>query len=360
MATTDLEKIVDGDGHIFEDVEAIARLLPPIYDDLPNIRRRGVFPPLDHMHSQPSVTPPGSFIDPGPEGWMDFMGDVGIDSTVLYPTAGLACGRMIDLDWAVAVTRAYNDWLHQTYLARSPRLQGVALIPMQEPEMAVLELRRAVEELGMRGAMLPATGLKAHLGSREYWPVYAEADRLGCALAVHGGCHGGLGFDDLNNFAAIHAMGHPFGITIAFGSMLINGIFDRFPNVRFGFLEGGVGWFLMALERFDGSYKGFNPYDPGKRLLNLENGETVAEYILRQVRQGRIFVGVEGDEPSLPHAVKLFGNQPFVYSSDFPHEVNKATCKAEIQELLESDELTAQDKAAILHGNAERLYGLKR
>ena len=54
----------------------------------------------------------------------------------------------------------------------------------------------------------------------------------------------------------------------------------------------------------------------------------------------------------------MVGNKPFVYSSDFPHEVNNATCKEEIAEVRESTKLSTEDKAAVLHGNAERFYAL--
>ena len=47
-----------------------------------------------------------------------------------------------------------------------------------------------------------------------------------------------------------------------------------------------------------------------------------------------------------------------MFSSDFPREVNNADCKAEIEEILEHDALTPDDREAILHGNAERFYGL--
>jgi len=277
---------------------------------------------------------------------------------LLYPTDALAFGKMIDVDLAIGTARAYNDWLHASYLQRDPRLKGIALIPLQDPDAAVDELRRSVNELGMVGALLPSTGLKTHLGDKPYWPVYAEADRLGCCLSVHGGAHSGLGFDHLNVFAAIHALGHPFGITIAFASLVINGIFEKFPNARFGFLEGGVRWFLMALERLEGSYKAFTPYDPRAELLRLEPGESVATYVLRHVKAGRIFVGVEGGEPALAYAVKTLGPEAFVFSSDFPHEVNIATCRHEIEEVLENEELSLEDKRSIFYRNAERLYGL--
>jgi predicted TIM-barrel fold metal-dependent hydrolase len=81
-------------------------------------------------------------------------------------------------------------------------------------------------------------------------------------------------------------------------------------------------------------------------------------YLQRHIECGRIFVGCEGDGPGLARLVQEFGPRPFVYSSDFPHEVTNATCKHELQELLDNPVLSSDAKAAILHGNAERLYRL--
>ena len=348
-------RVIDGDGHIFEDNQALAKYLPADYH-VPRVPERW-FPPLDRFHSFIGQTPPGSFRQVGPDGWLEFMEDVGLESAVLYPTGGLAYGNVFHLDWAIALGRAYNDWLAEAYLRRSPRFKGMALIPMQEPEAAVVELRRAVEELGFVGAMLPSTGLKDHLGAKEYWPVYAEADRLGCALAVHGGAHSGLGFDQLNDFSAVHALGHPLGIAIVFASLAINGIFDRFPNARFGFMEGGVGWFLMALERLEGSFNAFTPYYP---KIDLRPGEAVSDYLIRHVRDGRVYVGVEGEEPDLAHAVRRVGAEAFVFSSDFPHEVNVETCAHEVAEVRANGELSDEAKRMIFYENARRFYGLKR
>jgi len=365
MARADLKTIIDGDGHVFEDPEELRKFLPyPLNENNPT-KSMGLFPHLDHLHHFLAKNPPGAFgmqpdgtfRNPGPEGWIEFLNRSGITLTVLYPTAGLSYGRLMDIDYAIGACRAYNDWMVETYLARDPRFKAAALIPMQEPEAAVEELRRAVKELGMVGAMLPSTGLKTHLGDRIYWPVYEEASRLSCALAVHGGAHQDLGVNTMNVFAATHAIGHPVGIMIGLAGLVFNGVFDRYPNLRVAFLEGGVAWFLMALERFTGSYNGFRPYDPRGGYLKLRDGETVADYVIRHVRAGRIAVGVEGDEPALPYAVKVTGREAFIYSSDFPHEVNVDTVRAEIEELLANDELSDEDKSAILHGNSARFYG---
>jgi hypothetical protein len=70
------------------------------------------------------------------------------------------------------------------------------------------------------------------------------------------------------------------------------------------------------------------------------------------------FVGVEGDEMTLPFAVNVIGNKPFSFSSPFPHEVNNDTSKSELDELDENPRLTKEDKDAVRYRNAERFYAL--
>ena len=363
MATANLEIILDGDGHVMEDMEEIAKFMDPVYKDRGVVSGRGVFPPLDHLHGAHAVSTPGTRdrvgTRVGPEEWLVFAREVGIEATVLYPTSGLAYGRIVNYDWAISTCRAYNDWLHATYMQRSPLFKGMALIPMQEPSAAIEELHRAVEELGMCGAMLPSTGLPNHLGAKEYWPVYQAAEKLGCAIAIHGGCHMGLGMDHMNVYAPVNALGHPFGQMIALSSMVFNGVFDRFPNIKVAFLEGGVAWFLTCLERLDRSHATHTEYQVRDGdLLGPRAEESVADYIVKHVKAGRIFVGCEGGEPTMGYAVKAVGQEPWIYSSDFPHEPSLAMVKEEIGEVLESEEISTEDKAAILHGNAGRFYRL--
>lgn len=358
MTTLVKTKIIDGDGHVIEDPTLADYLTGPYKRTRPLGSGTRLFPALDHLHNEPVTLLPGSFNPAGPKEWGEFLEDVGIESTVLYTTQGLASGNINSRDWAIALCRAYNDWLYNTYLKVSPRFQGMALLPLQDVGEAVSELRRAVTELGMLGAMLPSNGLTGHLGAKEYWPVYEEANRLGCSIAVHGGVHFRLGMDQLEPYPPVHALGHPFGLMISCAGIIFNGVFDKFPNLRVAFLEGGVAWLLLVLERFDRSYETHIPHNPRGELLKLDDGERVSDYIKKLVAQGRFFVGCEGEEPSIGHAVDMVGNGAFMFSSDYPHEVNNAMCKHEIGEIREHPALSADDKEAILHRNAERFYKL--
>jgi predicted TIM-barrel fold metal-dependent hydrolase len=292
----------------------------------------------------------------GAEDWVRFMDEVGIESTVVYPTLGLGFGHTANIDWGIAVAHAYNDWLYDTFTSQNARIRGVGLLPLQEPQAAVEELRRMVRDLGFVGAVIPSNGWQQHLGAADYWPIYAAAEELGVCLGIHGGNHGQIGMDHVNLWWVAHAIGHPHGISIALGTMVANGVFDRFPRLRVAYLEAGVAWLFTVLERFSGSYAAFIPDDPRGVYLKLAPGQSVGDYLVQKIRDGNIFIGCEGDERLLPYAVKTIGPRGFVYSSDFPHEVSAATCRAEIDELLESDDIDENVKQYILCDNVAQLY----
>src|ERR1700747_269402 len=136
-------RVVDGDGHVMEDWRSLLEYMPDPYKKIGRFRGR-LFPPLDHLHSGTLYrVVPGAFRQVDVDGWLEFMDDVGIERAVLYTTEGLAFGKVITTEFAIDLARAWNNWFHDTYLT-SKRFQGLALIPLQEPEEAVKELRRAV------------------------------------------------------------------------------------------------------------------------------------------------------------------------------------------------------------------------
>jgi predicted TIM-barrel fold metal-dependent hydrolase len=221
-------------------------------------------------------------------------------------------------------------------------LKGVALIPLQDVPGAVAELRRAVKELGMVGAMLPSNGLTPHLSAKHFWPVYEEAERLDCALAVHGGCYGDLGFNTYTVFPATRALGMPVPLAIAATGMIVDGVFDAFPNLRIGFLEGGTSWIPMVLDRLE-------------RELEY-GGLRIKRKPLDYFTSGKIFVGCEGNEKALAYAIERVGPAPFMFASDFPHEISLDNCMEEIDEIVERGDLKEEHKTAILGDNARRFY----
>src|SRR2546428_14094728 len=169
--------VVDADGHITESTEQ----LRPYFEGRQGERghwagRRSYYPEDGWDRSLGGRL--GSSVNDA-KTWLGIMDEGGLDTTVLYPTAGLGIGWVREPDFAVALCRAYNNFLHQEFLAVSPRLKGVALLPFQDVPEAVKELRRTVSELGMVGAFAPAGGVRRPLGHPEVHPIYAGAGGLG-------------------------------------------------------------------------------------------------------------------------------------------------------------------------------------
>lgn len=350
-------EIIDADGHINDHAcgDEIARYMPK------GNQMARLFPEFDHLHFRYLKQNRRETGNPTPDDWMRFLDKTAIRWTVLYPTAGLGVGRIMAEDWAIVACQAYNNWLHEKFLNSSGRLKGMALLPLQNVEAAVAELRRGVNELGMLGGMLPSNGeaIHGHLGNKIYWPLYEEAEKLGCALAVHVGCLHHMGFDQFATYYPAHALGHPFSLMIQAAGMLAHGVFERFPRLRVAFLEGGATWVPFMMDRLDRSYHGGHMQldVEGNLLGGPKEGERASDYFRRQLAAGRIFVGFDCDDDGLGTAIKKGGRESFLFGSDFPHEVFDAEkCRHEIDELLERDDLTAADKQAVLGGNAARFY----
>lgn len=355
------ETVIDADGHVYEDATLAGFVAEPwrSKSGLLNFGVTGthrLFPTPDGHHFGIGYRSPQAFggkSKVGPREWVSFLDEAGLQCSVLYPTAGLSMGLISSPGWAVALSRAYNDWLHEKYLKLDKRLKGMAMLPLQDPAEAARELRRAVKSLGMLGGLLPSRGLPKHLGAEEYWPVYAEAERLGCALAVHGGSHAGLGFDSFTTYPPIGGLGHPFTLMIQLSGLVFHGALDRFKKLRIGFLEGGAGWASFWMDRMDRSVEYHFQIGQDPKL-----GPTPDRLPSSYLKGGRIFIGCEGNEAGLAEQVRRVGEKAFLFASDFPHEIGPEDCRREASAVASAKGLTPKARRAILAGNARRFYGL--
>jgi predicted TIM-barrel fold metal-dependent hydrolase len=333
--------ILDADGHVTESPEQVARYL-----DEPYRRRPLTFPiyPADGWDRRLLGTL-GDWAGDA-ESWLRALDKGGMEGTVLYPTMGLFVSFLRDRAWAVALCRAYNTYLHETFIKVTPRLRAVALLPVQDPEAAAVELARAVRELGLSGAMLAADG--SHLlGEARFDPVYAEAQRLGVMLGVHAsGSHlGGAGVDLFPRFIQAHTVSHPFGQMRQLTSIVFEGVPERFPALRLAFLEAGAGWAPYWMERMD------DEFDKRGAAEAPALRKRPSEY----VRGGNIYFSCEADEWLLPQALKLVGENQVVYASDFPHWDN--SYPGSLDEIVNRGDISEPQKRKVLGDNCRRLYG---
>ena len=91
-------------------------------------------------------------------------------------------------DLGVAFARALNDWIAQEWLDRDARLRASIVVPMQNAEYAVDEINRCAPDRRFVQVML-LVGSENTLGRRQYWPIYAAAERHGLPIGIHAGQH---------------------------------------------------------------------------------------------------------------------------------------------------------------------------
>lgn len=339
--------VVDADGHVIERDRELREFLPAPYRGVAGKREyplfswdgwaRGALSPHKREHPDAKL-------------WTRFLDATEIAATVLYPNDGLNIGLLRDADWAVALACAYNDWLHHDFLMVSPRFQGVALLAPQDPTEAAKELERAVGDLGMAGGMLPAvlSPMRGY-GLPQFDPIYAAAEKLDVPIAVHGGAAVELGLDHMPSFAGVYPLSHPFSQMQQLTSMMIHGVFERFPKLRVAFLEAGCGWVPYLADRLNESWEHrINRWPhPTKRCPS------------EIMRGGNLYYACEREEKTLATVADLIGGAQLVWASDFPHERPWEEFSDDIDTLVRRRDLPENLTRQILFENPCRFYKLK-
>jgi predicted TIM-barrel fold metal-dependent hydrolase len=192
------------------------------------------------------------------------LDEFGIDFTVLYPTSGLGVPFHPDQETRRATCRAFNIFIADFFGEFSDRMTPAAVIPMHTPDEAIAELEHVVKDLGLKVVMMasmvrrpiPAVATKTPDAARfatwidmlgldsefDYDPVWSKCVELGISPTFHSGSRGvGLRMSP-SNFVYNH-IGHFAAASEAVcKAMFLGGVTRRFPTLKMGFLEGGVGW----------------------------------------------------------------------------------------------------------------------
>jgi 2,3-dihydroxybenzoate decarboxylase len=251
-----------------------------------------------------------------------------------------------DTQTAVADARTANDFLATVISEHPGRFQGLAAIPLQDPRQAAAELRRAVAELGLCGALVNDHTLGHYLDEPQYEPCWEALQDLGAPLYIHPNpvpadqwkvLRGYPGLDhgtwSWNHRTGGHALRLIFG-----------GVFDKFPGARI--ILGHMGEFLPAqLFRIDLRYRDLDPKKQQqlKRLPSEYFGANVA------ITTSGVF-----SHQALTDAIQTIGLDNVMFSIDYPYESTEQAA-----EFIRTAPLAPADKAQVAHANAERILRLK-
>jgi len=202
-----------------------------------------------------------------------------------------------------------NDQMAKHIVAHPTRFMGIATLPMQAPEKAADELKRAMTKLGLKGAMFASNILGKNLDDPSFEPLWATAEELGAFMFIHP--NNIAGADRLKSYYLANLIGNPLDTTIAAACLVFGGVLDRHPKLNFMLAHGG----------------GFTPYQAAR----WEHGwavRPVLEFMIGQVGADRVMLG-----------------------SDYPYDMGMMDCVAHVRGLDISD----ADKDMILNRQAETM-----
>jgi predicted TIM-barrel fold metal-dependent hydrolase len=303
----------------------------------------------------------------------------GIDAAVLYPSLAMFFGPLDEVEalhnveFVTDCQRAYNEWVNEYCSADPKRLFGIAAVPLQDPERAVAEAERAVNDLGLKGIFIrpsaylfDESGQELPLNHSAYDRFWAACQDLDVPVALHPGVHvdtpgacrkfglvaisenimlSNSARDELHGGSALgQAVGNTVDMIVSMGRLLMGGVCERFPRLRFLFLEAGGGWIPTQLERMDEQVKAF-PLE--KRWLTM----LPSEYFRRQC-----YAGFEAEEWNIAACAEFLGSDRILWASDYPHPEFHPGVVKELRERI--DGLDDDDQRRILGGNAIEAYRL--
>lgn len=295
------------------------------------------------------------------EGRLQDMDEMGIDFQIVYPTAVVWVFDVENKELAAAACRAYNNYVAEQCAKAPKRLGGVALVPIQDPAAAVEEARRAVQKLGLLGAVIPGIVGNNPLHAKEFTPFFETMNELNAPIGFHAvtGMHYTPWADCFTDFFSTHVTAMPFSMMVAMMSMVRSGLLKALPHLRCAFLEIGASWFPYwtwwvgkHIEHVREPRAGRKESSWGREPYELPS---TVHGPMEDILEGRILSGFETDE-NLRVILDQLGSKGFMYASDYPHsdmEWNR------VQAIQGSEALSSAEKADLLGENARRFYNLQ-
>lgn len=246
----------------------------------------------------------------------------------------------VGADEAVDVARTINDELAAMVENGDGRLSAVATLPMQDPNTAATELRRAVTELGLRGAQIGPHIEGIQLDDPRFRPVLATAEDLNVPLLLHP-YYVGAAHAELADYYLTNLLGNPWQTAVAASRLILSGTLDDHPSLDLVLVHGG----------------GHLPYQCGR----LDHGHRVRPEAktcrdLPSSYLRRFHYDTLTHHPSaLQWLIDLVGADRVVYGSDVPFDMGGGP----LFEQLGDHQLDDDSLAHIAHRNADRLFSLE-
>ena len=275
----------------------------------------------------------------------------GIDLALIYGPEWELWLPGMDAELQAAMVRAYNRWGEEMRETSGGRVLTAGPVPMNDIHRALEEVQYAYEQQGIRAFMIRPNYLNyRNPGDRYYDPLFELLQDLDVSVATHEfmGCNiNAEGYDRFDTFTEMHTVVHQHEAMNAMLSMIVNGVFERFPRLRCAYMEAGCGWVPSWLHRIDEQLELAGAAEFPQLTMSA------TDYYKRNC-----CIATECEDPYVADVIRWFGDDRIVFESDFPHPDSKyPEATRHFLELL-PELISMASKRKILWDNAIDLYRL--
>src|SRR6266446_8235484 len=269
----------------------------------------------------------------------------GVNAEALYTSMGMLLFGLDDAELRAACFRGFNDWAAE-YTSYDPkRLVGLGTVELADIRAAVAELERC-RKIGIRGVLIWGSPPDDKpYGHRDYDPFWAAAQDLDMPLSLHiltGRRGSGVTFQNiLRGYMSL-----PHQIQLSFAELVLGGVLERFPRLKFVSAENDISWLPHFCYRLDHAYDRLRHFE-GVNLKLMPS-----EYMRRQV-----WATFQFETRNVGFTSTEYGADKLMWSSDYPHTDSPWPHSRELIETWIST-IGESQKPKVLGGNVASLYRL--
>ena len=279
-----------------------------------------------------------------------FMDKYGMEVMILSLNAPAIQG-IPNVKKAIEIAKKSNDLLAEQVAKRPDRFRALGALPMQDPEIAAIELKRCIEDLNFCGVLVNGFSQIENIDSaiyldlRQYWPFWGVLEKLDVPFYLHPR-------NPLPSMAQIYE-GHPWllGPTWAFGQetavhalrLMCSGLFDKYPKIKIilGHMGEGLPYNMWRVDHRNSWVKAKPRYPAKKKIVDYFNAN--------------FYITTSGNfrTQTLIDAILEIGSDRILFSSDYPFEgIEEAAL------WFDNASISERDRAKIGRINSNELFKL--
>ena len=275
----------------------------------------------------------------------------GVDAEILFPNKGLTIWATPDPVFSQAMCRVYNDWAWETFGDYNDRLSPMACVAPADMDAAIAEIERCAA-LGFRGLSLPCKpvwGAPDHAALNynlpEFDPLWSAIEEVDLPITFHVSTGRDPRTSRGNGGAVINYAVHSLAPTMEpLANLCASGVLAKFPGLRFGSVEAGIGWVAWALQAMDEAYLKHHMFVRPK--LDMLPSDCFRQHGFATFQEDKAGLDVAREH-------RLVDN--FMWANDYPHHEGTWPHSAAAIERTMA-QLTDAERAKILGLNAARVF----